>query len=187
VVAVEPDPSMLAQLTRLFPAVTALAGSAEDIPLPDASVHAVFVGQALHWFDLDRALPEIDRVLLPGGSLVAARNTHDGRVPWVATMAEMAGTESWRGEGPDPLTDEFGKALTRFGTLTQELFPHQVVRTVESMVSGISTYSGLLIRTPDERAAGLAEIRQFLRTNPATATGEFTVPMVTTAIKLTPR
>ena len=58
VTAVEPDPAMLAELRRELgsaPALRALAGTAEEIPLPDASVDAVLVGQAMHWFDLDRA------------------------------------------------------------------------------------------------------------------------------------
>ncbi len=77
VVAVEPDPRMLARLAALLPEVEALPGTAEDIPLPDASVDAVTVGQAWHWFDVDRALPEIARVLRPGGSLALLWNADD--------------------------------------------------------------------------------------------------------------
>ncbi|HWM59056.1 MAG TPA: class I SAM-dependent methyltransferase [Pseudonocardia sp.] len=62
---------MLAELRRRLPSVDARAGSAEAIPLPDASVDAVLIGQAWHWFDLDRALPELARVLRPGGVLAA--------------------------------------------------------------------------------------------------------------------
>ena len=65
VVAVEPVPAMRALLTD----VDALDGTAEAIPLPDASVDAVTVGQAFHWFDPPTALAEIDRVLRPGGRL----------------------------------------------------------------------------------------------------------------------
>src|ERR1700712_5111112 len=56
VVAVEPDPEMLAQLRHALPDVDARAGSAEEIPLPDASVDAVLIGQAWHWMDPERAL-----------------------------------------------------------------------------------------------------------------------------------
>jgi ubiquinone/menaquinone biosynthesis C-methylase UbiE len=63
VIAVEPDPAMLTELRRALPAVRALPGSAEAIPLPDASVDAVLAGNALHWFDMDVAGPEIARVL----------------------------------------------------------------------------------------------------------------------------
>ena len=69
VTAVEPDPAMLAELRRRLPSVRALPGRAEEIPLPDGSVDAVVAGQAMHWFDLDRAVPEIARVLAPGGVL----------------------------------------------------------------------------------------------------------------------
>jgi SAM-dependent methyltransferase len=64
VVAVEPDDAMRAVIGE-----GALAGTAEEIPLPDASVDAVFVGQAFHWFDPVRALPEMVRVLRPGGAV----------------------------------------------------------------------------------------------------------------------
>ena len=63
VTAVEPDPQMLAELRRAMPEVRSVPGSAEEMPLPDVSVDAVLAGQAMHWFDLDRAMPEIARVL----------------------------------------------------------------------------------------------------------------------------
>ena len=59
VVAVEPDPGMLAVLTSHYPKVRALNGPAEALPLEDASVDAVVVGQAWHWFDHDRAVAEV--------------------------------------------------------------------------------------------------------------------------------
>ncbi|WP_244217019.1 class I SAM-dependent methyltransferase [Streptomyces carpinensis] len=67
VIAVESDPAMPAELCRLLPAVRALPGSAEAIPLPDASVDVVPAGNAVHWFDTAVAGPEIARVLAPSG------------------------------------------------------------------------------------------------------------------------
>ena len=87
VTAVEPDPAMLAELRRGLPSVRALPGRAEEIPLPDGSVDAVLAGQAMHWFDLDRAVPEIARVLAPGGVLAGLWNVDDDRVDWVAALA----------------------------------------------------------------------------------------------------
>jgi len=46
-----------------LPAVRALAGSAEQIPLPDGALDAVLVAQAWHWVDVDTAVPEVARVL----------------------------------------------------------------------------------------------------------------------------
>ena len=63
-----------------------MAGTAEAIPLPAASVDAVFVGQAWHWFDTGRALPELARVLRPGGVLAALWNAEDTAVEWVAGL-----------------------------------------------------------------------------------------------------
>ena len=89
VTAVEPDQGMLAELRRELPSVLSALGSAEDIPLPEGSVNAVLVGQAMHWFDLGRAVPEIARVLTPGGVLAALWNVDDDRVGWVAELARI--------------------------------------------------------------------------------------------------
>lgn len=69
VLAVDPDPRMLAVLGENCPRVDVREGAAEDIPLPDDRVEAVFVSSAWHWIDQPRALPEIARVLEPGGRL----------------------------------------------------------------------------------------------------------------------
>lgn len=89
VVAVEPDQAMLAELRRQLPGVQAVEGSAEALPLPDQSADAVLCGQAMHWFDLDRALPEIARVLTAGGVLAGLWNVDDDRVGWVAEFAAI--------------------------------------------------------------------------------------------------
>ena len=54
-VAVEPDSAMLRELFRALPDVRALPGTAEAIPLPEASADAVLAGNALHWFEIGRA------------------------------------------------------------------------------------------------------------------------------------
>ena len=109
VTAVEPDPQMLAELRRAMPEVRSAPGSAEEIPLPDGSVDAVLAGQAMHWFDMDRAMPEIARVLTPGGVFAGLWNVDDDRVGWVAELAEISKRKAsitllrWRdGAGPVP-------------------------------------------------------------------------------------
>jgi len=59
VVAVEPGSPMLEQLRVAVPEAEALEGPAEAIPLAEESVDAAFAGQAYHWFDPERALPEL--------------------------------------------------------------------------------------------------------------------------------
>jgi SAM-dependent methyltransferase len=74
VVAVEPLAGMRALLRSQAPRATVLDGTAERIPLPDASVDAVLCADAFHWFDADAAIGEIARVLRPRGGLVLLWN-----------------------------------------------------------------------------------------------------------------
>ncbi|MEZ5101617.1 MAG: class I SAM-dependent methyltransferase [Thermoleophilia bacterium] len=101
VVAVDPLAEMLAELRAAVPDVPTLVGSGEAIPLADASLDVVAVAQAFHWFDHPRALPEIARVLRPGGALALVWNRRDESVPWVAELSAAAGSEVWAGLSVD--------------------------------------------------------------------------------------
>jgi SAM-dependent methyltransferase len=190
VTAVEPDPAMLAELRRWSGPAQALSGSAEDIPLPDASVDAVLAGQAMHWFDLSRAVPEIGRVLVPGGVLAALWNVDDDRVDWVAALAQISKGKAnvtlrqWRdraGRTRQERLAAFGSGL--FGTPEVGEFTHGQRRTADSLVATIGTHSNLLVLTEPDRARLLAEVRDFLNTRPQTAAGEFVLPMVTAVLR----
>ena len=85
VVAVEPSDAMRRLLTALCPEAEAVAGTGQDIPLADASVDGVFAAQAFHWFDEERAVAEIARVLRPRGALVLMWNIPSG--PWKPSTA----------------------------------------------------------------------------------------------------
>jgi SAM-dependent methyltransferase len=104
VVAVDPSEEMLA-LCRRLQGVDTMVGAAESIPLAHASVDAVVVGQAFHWFDHTRALPEIARVLRPHGVLGLLWNRSDTVVPWVRRMHQvMQGEDSLAGNDAfDPM------------------------------------------------------------------------------------
>ena len=67
VIAVEPDDRMRAVLESRSGEVEALAGRGEAIPLPGGCADAVLVSSAWHWMNPDLAVPEIARVLRPGG------------------------------------------------------------------------------------------------------------------------
>ena len=176
VVAVEPDPAMLAELTGRFPHVTTHRGTAERIPLPDASVDAVFVGQALHWFDLTAAVPEIRRVLRPGGALVPVWNAFDDRVPWVAELCVLTGTVAWSANEQEVTKPP--AELLELGEVATTVVAHRLHRTVDSLVNMVATQSNMLTSTPERRATTLDRLREFLRAEPATAAGEFDVPLV---------
>jgi SAM-dependent methyltransferase len=78
VIAVEPDPDMRRWFVELCPRSMLVGGTAEQIPLAEASVDGVFVAEAFHWFSHDRALVEIGRVLRPPGILVLMWNRPAG-------------------------------------------------------------------------------------------------------------
>jgi len=102
VVASEPSPQMLAHLSRRLPDIATLQAPAEDIPLRAASVGLVVAAQAYHWFDTERALPEIARVLRPGGAFAAVWNLRDERIPWVRRLGTLIGTQE---QNNDPTAD----------------------------------------------------------------------------------
>jgi SAM-dependent methyltransferase len=77
VIAVEPSEGMLRVLREGLPGVDARAGDAAAIPVDDASVDAVFVAQAFHWFGTPAVCVEIARVLRPGGGFALVWNHED--------------------------------------------------------------------------------------------------------------
>ncbi|WP_413760353.1 class I SAM-dependent methyltransferase [Streptomyces sp. MMBL 11-3] len=192
VVAVEPDPAMLAELRRALPEVRALPGSAESLPLPDGSVDAVLAGNALHWFDMAVAGPEIARVLAPGGVLAGLWNLLDDQVDWVAGLARAAGSAavgprdtpaSWRAQTAGMHLPGAGEPA-RFGAPEQALFPHGQHRTADSLVATLATRAGLLVMPDQQREAALDRIRAFLAGRPETARGGFTLPMLTGVLRV---
>src|SRR5436305_1567703 len=121
VVPVEPDPAMRDRLDRATPGLSALAGDAEGIPLPDGSVDAVLAGQAYHWFDPEPAHREIARVLAPGGVFAPLWNVRDESVPWLARLTEITGGDPGGHAGLADL--DFGP---QFGAVERGTFRHEV-------------------------------------------------------------
>jgi SAM-dependent methyltransferase len=77
VVGIEPDPALLRLARARDSGATVLAGSAEHIPLPDASADVVHARFAYFWPPrCGPGLAEVLRVLRPGGALVVVDNDH---------------------------------------------------------------------------------------------------------------
>jgi SAM-dependent methyltransferase len=98
VIAVEPVDAMRAQLLESVPGLTALAGTAQSMPLDSASVDTVVCAQAFHWFASREALREIRRVLRPGGRLGLVWNVRDESVDWVAAISAIMAP--YQGDAP---------------------------------------------------------------------------------------
>ena len=185
VVAVDPSPEMLAQLTDRLPGVGVAAGTAESLPLGDAAVDAVVAGQAAHWFDVVPAAAEVRRVLRPGGVLGLVWNTRDERVPWVAALGAALADEARGHEADqgvvDRFADELGAGISVAGSaVVQHLTPDEVVR-------GIATRSYVAVMDEQDRAAFLAGLRDLLATHPDTRGRDvLDLPYRTAAYRLTP-
>jgi SAM-dependent methyltransferase len=183
---------MLSELCRALPTVRALPGSAEAIPLPDASVDAVMSGNAMHWFDMDVAGPEIARILVPGGILAGLWNVVDNRVVWVAGLERVSASAAigprdtlsgWRAATANAHLPSVG-SVARFGSPAQSEFPHGQRRTAVSLVATLATRAGILVMPKREREATLDRIRTFLVSRPETHPGEFTLPMLTGVLRV---
>ena len=118
VTAVEPDPAMLAVLVRHHPAAVAHQAGADALPLPDASVDAVLVGQAWHWFPHAAAAAEVRRVLRPGGWLGLVWNAPDDQEPW---EHELSGLDPDQAPAPAPAPEPVDAAPTVPGLPGEEL------------------------------------------------------------------
>ena len=170
VVAVEPVEAMRAALTRSLPEVQALAGTAEAIPLPAASIDAVAVGQAFHWFDGDAALAEIHRVLRPGGRLGLIWNVKDESVDWIEKLGGIM--ESYRGDAPRVASGAWKDAFARttlFTPLQRARFSFVHEADFAAVVARVTSVSFIAALPPAEFARVVEKVRVLLATHPETA------------------
>jgi SAM-dependent methyltransferase len=171
-VAVEPGAAMLEQLRTAVPEAEAHEGPAEAIPLPDASVDAAFSAQAFHWFDPERALPELHRVLRPGGGLVLVWNWWDERDPLQSELGELIGYA-----GDDPYADDELPGAPWFREIGRTVVESTDDSSPDALVAMLATTSRFLTANP-------ADGKQWLRDVHAGASryGErFTLPKLTHA------
>lgn len=156
VVAVEPLPEMLAQLRRVAPSARALEGSAEAIPLDDASADVVTAAQAFHWFDHAVALPEMARVLRTDGVLGLVWNMRDERVEWMARLGELLGVERTYRE--DYQADAVVAASGLFAPVERRAFPFSQRVDRRTLRELVISRSGVAALPADERAEVLEQV-----------------------------
>lgn len=183
VVAVEPLDRMRAALEETVPGVRALAGTAEQIPLPDAAADAVFVAQAFHWFDAPRALDEIARVLVPGGAVGLLSNVRDDRVAWVAELTRALGGAGDVLRGSRDLADEPSRH-PRFAGVERREFPNPERFDRARLVEWARSTSSIATLAPAERDAALDRIGRLADEHPdLRGRQRFTMPYVTVAVR----
>ena len=166
VIAVEPIEEMRAKIEG----ARVLAGTAESIPLGDASVDAVTVAQAFHWFRPDEALAEIHRVLRPGGGLALVWNVRDERHPLqAAASAIMRPLEE---DVPRRHRRDWGQVIDATETAT---FDHEQFVDEDAFVQRFTSVSFVAAAPAEQRA----EIEAQLRALVLDAEGPVRLPYVT--------
>jgi SAM-dependent methyltransferase len=169
-IAVEPVPAMYSVLHRSTPDLSLVAATAEAMSLRDASLDAITVAQAFHWFDAPRALREFQRVLRPGGRLGLVWNARDRSVGWVdrlwSVMDRVEKHAPWRRH--DEWRDSAFVDTPWFGPLHEAAFRHEQRLSIDGVIDRFRSVSHVASLDPDHRDAVLAEIRGVLATDPAT-------------------
>lgn len=161
VLAVEPSQGMREELSRVLPQISILTGSAEAIPLPDDAVDAVVVAQAWHWVDPGRAVPEVARVLRPGGRLGLVWNIRNERVDWVAELGALV----HRGVEQDMRSDE-PPVGAPFGPLESYDVPWTHRMPKQTLLDLVASRSYVITLPADERAELLREVEGLLDSHP---------------------
>lgn len=191
VVAVDPSPRMLEQLAAAVPGVETVLGSAEALPLPDASVDAVLIAQAWHWVDPAPAVAELRRVLRPGGVFGPVWNIRRSSVGWMPLLDEII-HPSDSDLAVDSLMKE-GRLLgpgsdnpdnSGFGPVEHHVTEWEQPIDVEVLVGLVSSRSEYLTSDEATRRRMLDAVRELASTHPELAgRSEFTMPYTTNAFR----
>ncbi|WP_018180354.1 class I SAM-dependent methyltransferase [Jongsikchunia kroppenstedtii] len=175
VTAIDPDSAMLQQFSRSLPEVTAKVGTAEQLPLPDASADAIVFGQSWHWVDVPAASAEAARVLRPGGTIGLIWNIRDEGTPWVRELSDLIGRTGAEllifGDGP--------QAAAPFGPLSLSEFRWTRELTVDELVDNVASRSTMITATDDRRQEVLAQVRSLATQRADTDGVHLTMPYVT--------
>jgi endonuclease III len=152
VIAVEPGDAMLAELRSVLPAIEALRGAAEAIPLEDASVDAITAGSAFHWFRHDETLPEFHRVLRPGGAVALLWNSRDRERPLQREISELI--KAFVPAERPPVGDSV-RAVEEsplFAAVEHRTFPFSKQLDADGVADRIASISFVAAAPPDRRA-----------------------------------
>ncbi|HET8961964.1 class I SAM-dependent methyltransferase [Nocardioides sp.] len=155
--ATEPAEEMLEILRRNLPDTRATRASAEDLPVPDRSVDVVVAAQSFHWFDLEQALPEIARVLRPGGHLALVWNLRNEKIPWVRKLGTLIGNQ-------ELLSKDIAEPLVHsglFGFVEDATFPFWQDINRQTIRDLVLSRSNIASLDEEARADKLAEVVAF--------------------------
>jgi SAM-dependent methyltransferase len=187
VTAVEPDEAMRAVLARRSPEIAALAGVAEALPVPDASMDVAVTSSAWHWFAQPAAAQEFARVLRDGGRVFILGNGLDREHHWIEDLAGRADVSARTppldaGRHASRADEDLGEP---FADVESFEIPWTWRRTEEQLLGLLTTYSAAIVRSPEERAELVARAQVELRQSAPDGVHE--VAMSLTGVRATRR
>jgi ubiquinone/menaquinone biosynthesis C-methylase UbiE len=175
VIAVEPGEAMLAELRQAVPEARAVLGAAERIPLADDSIDAVTVGQAFHWFRFDEAVPELHRVLRPGGGVGLLWNNRDQDDALQREITELLAPFVPSGRAVAYDSSRFLGESPRFEPLEEREFRFAQELDADGLAGRVLSIS-FVAAAPAERRA---DLERRIRDTVAARGGTVTFPYVT--------
>ncbi len=190
-VAVKPVAAMRGRLHDRLPGVPLIAGVAESLPLAAASVDAVVVAQAFHWFNANLAMAELRRVLRVGGRVALIWNARERGVGWIdqiwSVMDRVERHAPWRDQPDDAGRPGSGGTARTLHSIEAYLsgagrdswspwvdaaFSHVHLGTHDDVVDRIRSVSYVAALAPEEQRTVLGEIRAILREHPETSNSQ---------------
>jgi SAM-dependent methyltransferase len=166
--AVEPVEAMRQEFGKSFPDTAIVHGTAESLPLADASADAVVCAQAFHWFANEAALAEIHRVLKPGGRLGLIWNVRDESVDWVAEITRII--TPYEGDTPRFHTGKWRQPFNGRYFAQPELscFNYTHSGTAETVIMNRFLSVSFIAALPEaEKSIITEQLRELIHTHPA--------------------
>jgi len=181
VTATDPSTAMLTRLRSRAPLARVVAGTAEQVPVAARSADLVVAAQAYHWFDTDRVLQEVARILRPGGRFAVVWNTRDERIPWVKRLGRAMGSTGV-GDQVDPTVaiDETGM----FETVERATFRFWQPLDQDSLRDLVTSRSNVALMSDLERERVLRKVDDLYAEYGRGADGML-LPYVTTVCRAT--
>jgi len=167
-IGVEPVAAMRKEFAAQLPDVHIVQGTAQSIPLADASVDALVCAQAFHWFADTTALAEIHRVLKPGGNLGLVWNVRDESVDWVAEITRII--TPYEGDTPRFHTGHWRRAFDGRYFSRPELtcFNYSHTGSAETVIMNRFLSVSFIAALPAaEKAVVTERLRELINTHPA--------------------
>ena len=176
VIAMEPAQNLRGKLHGVLPEVAVIGGVTESIPLRDRSLEGVVAAQTFQWFDGPRALPELHRVLKPGGALA---------IVWIDSDESSLHREMWEAAGEYP---EEGSVIDQaqdrwrtwfdasdlFEPFRMATFPLARRLAAADIPTYIATSSDIAVLSPERRELALSRVKEWAEKLPS----EVEFPMV---------